>query len=1329
MPQHTSQPVLLQITQPGTSNMHTLAQSAQPQIIGAGPMIVGGAGNFVRGSRPPTPGINYLKPTTVQYKPQGNITPRHKPLGSQSPGNTVAAPNTGSIGPPVQVVAPQVVTPLPITNPGGQQFQRLKVEDALSYLDQVKYQFNSQPQVYNDFLDIMKEFKSQTIDTPGVITRVSNLFKGHTELIVGFNTFLPPGYKIEVQSNGQVSVSMPSPSSMSVSLHHAAPQQLLHILPAPQHAPTTPTAIVHNLSVNAPTPPANTLHHISQAHQQIEAGHHSQGNAQNAGNHAPAQPSQPVEFNHAIEYVNKIKSRFSRQPDKYKKFLEILHAYQRGHREVKDKQQTEQEVYSQVAKLFENQEDLLAEFGQFLPDAKASTPQLRASVEGDCEPSRFPPPVPLPPAPAVSPQHHLQIIKHSGPVAQVTPSQQSQHLKRMPAYSASLQSNAGPPPAKKARVAYSGSLRDVSFAEAAKYGTMQEYNFFDRVKHALKSPEIYDNFLKCLLLFTSEVISSSELVQMTAHFFCRHPELKRWLHDFVGPMSPPHTPTNTHGFNSYPPNANIMLAFDRDRNSSDVIKSERVRYEPLGPMGAQLRHDRPQGDAAMDVDLSTCKRLGTSYCALPKGSSESASRKCSGRTALCKEVLNDTWVSFPTWSEDSTFVTSRKTQYEEYIYRCEDERFELDVVIETNAATIRVLEGVQKKISRMTSEDAARFKLDDCLGGTSPTIHQRALRRIYGDKAVDIIAGLKKNPGVAVPVVLRRLKAKEEEWREAQKGFNKQWREQNEKYYLKSLDHQGINFKQNDLKTVRSKSLYNEILAAHSSSKAGPHVTVDYNTSSRAEAIKVVRDAAELLIHHTRRSTAMQKAEKRRIKRLLRHFLPDLFNHPRQALSDDEKDDDDKEESGSPRPPMADGDKEVGGTSNSVKQEKPETSESDNNSDKGSRNNNNKNNKENTPKNNIAMDNVKENSNSSSKRCSSNEDQKSDIKMEPEDEYHDVPPNSKRFVCSMSWYLFMRLHGVICQRLVAARLAACPPPAHGTNNSVRPHPSVALALRLRPNNLPPNVRSPADYYNALLELVKGVLDGNLESLSYEDLAREMLGIRAYPSYTLDKLVSNAVRQLQHCVSEPWSWRAIMLARSASATAGYVRRARKMLAGENGTFLLHIYSGNECRIEYTLLETGSEGRTSPNNENSRLSPTNQSRSGRGSESAVSRVAAWSLYSERYACNSRSMALASPQNKAVFLRRNARRCGGGAVVAAAANSHVQASTQSHARRKPLRLHDQQDAQLGQGLRLVLARPHHMYRGGSLLAARESHASLSASRRRRFNAWLTAHGHNGL
>ena len=71
--------------------------------------------------------------------------------------------------------------------------------------------------------------------------------------------------------------------------------------------------------------------------------------------------------------------------------------------------------------------------------------------------------------------------------------------------------------------------------------------------------------------------------------------------------------------------------------------------------------------------------------------------------------------------------------------------------------------------------------------------HRKAIQRIYGDKSVDIIEGLKKNPAVSVPLVLRRLKAKEDEWREAQKGFNKRWREENEKYYLKSLDHQGKN--------------------------------------------------------------------------------------------------------------------------------------------------------------------------------------------------------------------------------------------------------------------------------------------------------------------------------------------------------------------------------------------------------------------------------------------------------------------------------------------------------------------------------------------------------
>ncbi len=80
----------------------------------------------------------------------------------------------------------------------------LRVEDALMYLDQVKMEFCGHPHIYNEFLDIMKTFKSQVIDTPGVICRVVTLFHGNTRLVLGFNTFLPEGYRIELPTDGSL---------------------------------------------------------------------------------------------------------------------------------------------------------------------------------------------------------------------------------------------------------------------------------------------------------------------------------------------------------------------------------------------------------------------------------------------------------------------------------------------------------------------------------------------------------------------------------------------------------------------------------------------------------------------------------------------------------------------------------------------------------------------------------------------------------------------------------------------------------------------------------------------------------------------------------------------------------------------------------------------------------------------------------------------------------------------------------------------------------------------------------------------------------------------
>lgn len=64
-------------------------------------------------------------------------------------------------------------------------------------------------------------------------------------------------------------------------------------------------------------------------------------------------------------------------------FLSILQKEQRNAKEAGGNYTpalTEQEVYTQVARLFKNQEDLLSEFGQFLPDANNSVVSLNRSV-------------------------------------------------------------------------------------------------------------------------------------------------------------------------------------------------------------------------------------------------------------------------------------------------------------------------------------------------------------------------------------------------------------------------------------------------------------------------------------------------------------------------------------------------------------------------------------------------------------------------------------------------------------------------------------------------------------------------------------------------------------------------------------------------------------------------------------------------------------------------------------------------------------------------------------------------------------------------------------
>ena len=78
---------------------------------------------------------------------------------------------------------------------------------------------------------------------------------------------------------------------------------------------------------------------------------------------------QHQEFDHAISYVTNIKQRFQNEPDTYKAFLDILHAYQRDQSKPKEQQKGIHEVLDQVSTLFADHPDLLKEFTYFLPDA------------------------------------------------------------------------------------------------------------------------------------------------------------------------------------------------------------------------------------------------------------------------------------------------------------------------------------------------------------------------------------------------------------------------------------------------------------------------------------------------------------------------------------------------------------------------------------------------------------------------------------------------------------------------------------------------------------------------------------------------------------------------------------------------------------------------------------------------------------------------------------------------------------------------------------------------------------------------------------------------
>jgi paired amphipathic helix protein Sin3a len=515
----------------------------------------------------------------------------------------------------------------------------------------------------------------------------------------------------------------------------------------------------------------------------------------------------PVEFNHAINYVNKIKMRFLKEPEIYKRFLEVLQTYQKEQRPIN-------EVYSQVKVLFKNAEDLLNEFKQFLPDNGNSTitdtkPILNNQIDNI---------------------GNKKIQNQSQPVSTTkkTSKRQATTVNNVNTISANA------PPAKKPRI---------SFMEENS-GTIEELEFFEKAKKVIGNKTTYFEFLKILNLFSQDIIDSKTLVESVEPFLSRSPELFYWFKTFV----------------KY---------------------EEEIEPEIVAPK-------------YHDVDYTLCLRAGHSYRLLPLSLTHP---KCSGRDKLCYEVLNDEYVSHPIFlSEDGGFQAQKRNPFEDAMHRCEEERYDFDLFITKNSLTIALFESIMAKMDKMTNEEKSKFKLPSDLGSKSPSIFRKIIRKIYDkERGEEVILALQNSPSIAVPIVLKRLKQKDEEWKKAKKEWSKVWREIHNKNFYKSLDHRFLLIKQSDKKNIAVKSLIHEVETLHAEQlkKRDSNATYQYSLSFKDATI--FGDMKKIIRCYLRNCHNFNESDIKRIIRFLNEFIPKFF-HIKNIEDDNDYDDDDDDE-------------------------------------------------------------------------------------------------------------------------------------------------------------------------------------------------------------------------------------------------------------------------------------------------------------------------------------------------------------------------------------------------------------------------------------------------
>eukprot|EP00818_Percolomonas_sp_WS_P000217 CAMPEP_0117450034 /NCGR_PEP_ID=MMETSP0759-20121206/8256_1 /TAXON_ID=63605 /ORGANISM="Percolomonas cosmopolitus, Strain WS" /LENGTH=1012 /DNA_ID=CAMNT_0005242535 /DNA_START=38 /DNA_END=3076 /DNA_ORIENTATION=- len=215
-------------------------------------------------------------------------------------------------------------------------------------------------------------------------------------------------------------------------------------------------------------------------------------------------------------------------------------------------------------------------------------------------------------------------------------------------------------------------------------------------------------------------------------------------------------------------------------------------FEELEDPVERLKHARPDSE-----------KYGPSYRLPPKNYPQAV---CSQRSDLCRQVLNDELVSVPAGSEESRDIGGRDAAAET-LFQCEDDRCELDIVIEQNMSTLRLFGPLNDQIRNGQQVD---FSMDDL-----KDINRAAIHRIYGEKWNDVMESLKQKPQFSIPIIYARLQQKAQEWENARKELNVFWRNLYKENTIRAENQETTRFKHLEKKRLNPTDVVQDIHDRH----------------------------------------------------------------------------------------------------------------------------------------------------------------------------------------------------------------------------------------------------------------------------------------------------------------------------------------------------------------------------------------------------------------------------------------------------------------------------------------------------------------------------------